>query len=79
MLASIDNSSVSRSATTSIVGTLDEQATVDMIYQINRDEFKLFNTNFFVINKAESLKDLNNIVRINKNIVSKNNIKLNDL
>lgn len=79
VLASVDNAAVSRSASTSVVGGIDEQATMEMIYQINKNEFKLFNTNFFIVNKATNLKDLNKLVRHNKNTVSKNKIKLNNL
>lgn len=79
MLASIDSSSIDRSVTSQVAGSIDEQATMDMIYQIHKDGQKLFSTNIYILNEADSLKDLNYQTKSTRNIVSKASISLNNL
>jgi len=62
-----------------MVGSIDEQATTHMALQVNRDEYKLFDSNFFFVIKDKNISELNSKYRIAKNIASKKNITLNDL
>jgi len=50
-----------------------------MALQVNRDEYKLFDSNFFFVIKDKNISELNSKYRIAKNISSKKNITLNDL
>ncbi|TQC54092.1 DUF87 domain-containing protein [Mycoplasmopsis mucosicanis] len=79
ILASIDNSTVNRSATSNVAGSLDEKATFDTIYQIQKDGQRLFSSNVFILCEAENLRELNNENRIIKNTISKANITMNRL
>jgi hypothetical protein len=62
-----------------MVGSIDEQATTHMALQVNRDEYKLFDSNSFFVIKDKNISELNSKYRIAKNIASKKNITLNDL
>lgn len=79
MMASIDTTNATGSVSANLVGSIDEQATMAMMYQVNKDEYKLFDSNFFFVSKATDLAELNRQHRIARNIASKKNISLNDL
>lgn len=79
ILASIDTTNATGSPVSNMVGSIDEQATTHMALQVNRDEYKLFDSNFFFVIKDKNIGELNSKYRIAKNIASKKNITLNDL
>ena len=79
ILASIDTTNATGSPVSNMVGSIDEQATTHMALQVNRDEYKLFDSNFFFVIKDKNISELNSKYRIAKNIASKKNITLNDL
>lgn len=79
ILASIDTTNAVGSPVSNMVGSIDEQATTEMALQVNRDDYKLFDSNFFFVIKDQDIANLNNKYRIAKNIASKKNITLNDL
>ena len=79
ILASIDTTNATGSPVSNMVGSIDEQATTHMALQVNRDEYKLFDSNFFFVIKDKNIGELNSKYRITKNIASKKNITLNDL
>ena len=79
ILASIDTTNATGSPVSNMVGSIDEQATTHMALQVNRDEYKLFDSNFFFVIKDKNIAELNSKYRIAKNIANKKNITLNDL
>lgn len=79
ILASIDTTNATGSPVSNMVGSIDEQATTHMALQVNKDEYKLFDSNFFFVIKDKNISELNSKYRIAKNIASKKNITLNDL
>ncbi len=59
MMASIDTTNATGSRSANLVGSIDEQATMAMMYQVNKDEYKLFDSNFFFVSKATTFFELN--------------------
>ncbi|WP_027333080.1 Mbov_0397 family ICE element conjugal transfer ATPase [Mycoplasmopsis gallinarum] len=76
---SLDRQAATNSYSQKTIGSVNEEAISNLIYQINKDNQKAFNTNIYVINKANDYKELLNIKRYNRNLASKYKIKLNDL
>ena len=67
------------STTSRAIGTYDEQAIDTMIEQVNAEEWRVFDTNFFVIVEAKDKKELKEKLLKNANETSKANILLNTL
>ena len=57
ILASIDTTNATGSPVSNMVGSIDEQATTHMALQVNRDEYKLFDSNFFFVIKDKNISE----------------------
>ncbi|WP_338582778.1 Mbov_0397 family ICE element conjugal transfer ATPase [Mycoplasmopsis cynos] len=57
----------------------DDRAVIELIDQINLEEYVLLDTNFLIIAEADSLSELREIEKQNDQILRKNKIDLNNL
>lgn len=57
----------------------DDAAVLELINQINLDEYSLLDVNFLIINEANTLQELKEIEEQNEQILRKNRILLNNL